>query len=89
MHRKALLGWLTLFVVVLTGTLWSQTGSATSTPDTGTVIGVVRDSETGDVIRGAKVEVQGLSQTVITDIDGTFSFRLPVGPYTLKVSSEN
>jgi len=54
----------------------------------GTVTGTVYDSQTGNPIRGASVEVGETRLTIETDIDGRYSLKLPVGTYTLKVSAE-
>lgn len=52
--------------------------------ETATITGKITDSETGDPIEGATVTLDGKSVT--TASDGTYSFTVDVGSYTLSVS---
>lgn len=55
--------------------------------ETGTVTGTVTDSESGDPISGATVEVTGeTGRTLTTGADGTFNGRLSAGDYTAEIS---
>ena len=63
--------------------------TATAQQNTGTILGVVKDSS-GAVVPGASItilnEEMGLSRTVTTAEDGAFRApALPVGRYTLRV----
>jgi outer membrane cobalamin receptor len=53
----------------------------------GTIRGVVADAQTGETIIGANVRIEGTSQGVATDIDGSFELnRVDAGKHTLVVS---
>ncbi len=54
----------------------------------GSVSGTVYDSQTGNNLRGASIEAVGSGQKVLTDIDGRYVLKLPVGKHTLRVSME-
>jgi outer membrane receptor protein involved in Fe transport len=57
---------------------------------TGKVVGVVYDSQGGDVLRKATIEVVGVDgRTVATGVDGDYTLELPAGTYTVKYSFEN
>ncbi|MBT0809678.1 outer membrane beta-barrel protein [Litoribacter ruber] len=54
---------------------------------TGTIKGVVADSQSGETIIGANVRIEGTGQGVATDIDGSFEInRVDPGKHTLVVS---
>jgi subtilisin family serine protease len=56
--------------------------------DTGTLAGTVTDADTGTPISGAQVSVTGeVDRNAVTAGDGTYSFVLPVGDYTVNVSA--
>jgi len=57
---------------------------------TGTITGTVFDANTGNPVRQAEVEVQGVSggATAVTELDGSYRFKLPPGTYTLSISAE-
>ncbi len=51
------------------------------------IIGTVKDAETGEVLVGANVLVEGTTLGAATDLDGKyFIINVPVGTYNLKVS---
>lgn len=52
----------------------------------GVIEGKITDSKSGSQISGVSIEVAGV-KTVASAIDGRFSFTLPVGKYSLKLSS--
>jgi iron complex outermembrane recepter protein len=51
-----------------------------------TVSGIIRDSNSGETVVGANVMVQGTGNGMATDVNGSFSFQLSKGTYTLQVS---
>src|ERR1041385_910433 len=51
----------------------------------GRVTGFVYDSQSGDVLRRAGVEVAGGGKTVFTGVDGDYSLDVPAGTYTLRI----
>lgn len=51
----------------------------------GTIAGAILDVVTGDPIIDAGVELVGKKKTARTDIDGKFSFKVPVGDYEIRV----
>jgi outer membrane receptor protein involved in Fe transport len=51
----------------------------------GTLRGTVFDSETGEPIFLAQVQLEGTSYGITTDLDGKFSFTAPPGTYNMKV----
>ncbi|MFC1547775.1 carboxypeptidase regulatory-like domain-containing protein, partial [Candidatus Neomarinimicrobiota bacterium] len=52
---------------------------------TGKVAGVVRDVETGDMLPGANVILEGTSQGAATDVEGRyFILNVPVGEYSIR-----
>ncbi len=51
-----------------------------------TLTGTVFDNSTNEPLIGASVQVEGTSQGVITDIDGTYSIQIPDGVVRLIVS---
>lgn len=53
---------------------------------TGTIRGVVYDDATGETLPVVTVLVEGTQQATMTDLDGTFSFKLQPGTYNLKLS---
>jgi TonB-dependent receptor len=53
----------------------------------GTIIGSVKDSQTGDALPGANVLIVGTSMGAATDLEGNYSIQsVPPGSYTLRVS---
>lgn len=52
----------------------------------GVLTGVVSDNELGESLISAYVIVEGTEMKTATDFDGKYSFTLPVGTYTIKVS---
>jgi hypothetical protein len=55
---------------------------------TGTLTGTVTNANNGAPIAGARVEVTGPSnRTLLTGADGTYSTTLPIGDYTVTVST--
>ena len=54
----------------------------------GTIVGQVIDADTGDPIPGANVTLIEYNQTVTTDVNGTFTFNVEPGTYTLFVEAE-
>ncbi|HYF03788.1 MAG TPA: carboxypeptidase-like regulatory domain-containing protein, partial [Patescibacteria group bacterium] len=53
----------------------------------GTITGKVTDAETGELMRGATVQVEGTTKGAYSDVKGTFTVKnVPVGTYTIKVS---
>jgi outer membrane receptor protein involved in Fe transport len=66
--------------------LEAQSPSATK----GTVTGVVLDGATGQIVRGAKVFVDGqTSDALITDTDGRYTIELSPGTYKLRFEAPN
>ena len=56
----------------------------------GTVMGTIYDATTGAPVRGAQVEVVDLPEgQTITDVDGQYAVKLPVGTYTIRITSAN
>jgi outer membrane receptor protein involved in Fe transport len=60
----------------ITASSWSQT----------TLVGFVKDGDTGDPMFSASVTVDGTTQGVMTDFDGRFSINVAKLPVTLNVS---
>ncbi len=52
----------------------------------GTVTGVVSDAQTGETLPGANVVIQGTTTGTVTNIDGEYTFSVPVGDVTLVAS---
>lgn len=53
----------------------------------GTIQGKVTDAQTGELMRGATVQVEGTKKGAYSDVKGTFTIKnVPVGTYTLKIS---
>lgn len=77
-HTAALLF---LFLAVGFGT------ASTALAQSGTVRGVVTDSESGETIPGATVGVAGTSTGTVANADGGFSLVLDPGTYTIEVRS--
>ncbi len=50
------------------------------------VTGTLRDAQTHSPLTGATVQIINTTHVATTDIDGRFSFRLPVGEHRIKVS---
>ena len=55
--------------------------------DVGTILGFVFDGANGEPIRGAQVQIEGGSESTTTDTDGTYTFRLPAGTYTIQITA--
>ncbi|MBA6154809.1 TonB-dependent receptor [Gelidibacter maritimus] len=54
---------------------------------TGNIIGTVEDPATQEMLIGANIIAEGTSLGTITDFDGKFKLNLPVGTYSITVSS--
>jgi hypothetical protein len=55
----------------------------------GGVHGVLRDSATGDAVRGATMELRGTTHRTVTDADGFFALTdVPFGEYVMSISVE-
>ncbi|MES2767392.1 MAG: TonB-dependent receptor [Bacteroidota bacterium] len=55
--------------------------------EVGTIQGKVTDAETGELMRGATVAVEGTKKGAYSDVKGTFTVKnVPPGTYTLKIS---
>lgn len=52
----------------------------------GTVKGVIRDANSHETLVGASIIVAGTQQGTTTDLDGSFSLKVPTGKHTLKIS---
>lgn len=52
----------------------------------GTITGKVMDASYGESLIGASVLVKGTTTGTVTDIDGTYSFKLAAGSYTIVIS---
>jgi outer membrane receptor protein involved in Fe transport len=77
--------YLAMAVALLAGTLfpplWAQSAN-------GTILGFVLDGNSGEPVRGANVSVDGRPDlTAETDLDGTYSFNLPAGSYSVSVAA--
>lgn len=73
---------LPLVSILSSHSAFSQTPS--STPG-GTITGSIRDGETGDVLRGATVQVLTTKKGAIADVKGTFTIKgVPAGTYSLR-----
>ena len=69
-----------LSVFVLIGLIsWAQ--------QTGTIQGSAKDLNTEEPLAFSKVFAEGTQFGAVTDIDGNFSFELPVGTYTIVITS--
>ncbi len=55
---------------------------------TGKIQGVVIDLNTQETIIGARISVQTTELKTVSDINGEFSFELPVGTYNVEVNAE-
>ena len=53
----------------------------------GRIIGKVVDAETGEIIIGANVTVEGGARGAASDVEGRYSISLPPGTYTIAVSA--
>ena len=71
---------LNLFVIACIAVLQSLTAQ------TGTIRGTVVDGSNGDPIMFGNVLIVELSDGTTTDLDGQYSFDLPVGSYTIEYS---
>lgn len=73
--------WLTLFFVAGALFAFGQDKS------TGVISGTIIDSEIGEGLPSAQIELVETTQKLLSDVDGTYKFgNLKVGSYTLKVS---
>lgn len=61
--------------------------SQTVAADAGVLVGKVM-SETGRTLAGAKVFVTGATDSAMSDVDGRFSFRVPVGSRVVFIEAE-
>lgn len=55
----------------------------------GVIAGQVLDATTGQVIRQAKISVEGREEATVTDLEGKFKLDLPVGRYKLRFAAQN
>ena len=62
---------------------------AQSDTDTGTVVGLVIDSDSGKPLADARLEVIGRSETTRTDNQGFYKVTLPAGTYQLRIFAPN
>lgn len=69
---------LLLILLLATMTVFSQ--------NNGTILGIVKDKRTQEVLVGVTVQVEGTNQGTTTDTDGKFRLSLPVGSYNLKAT---
>ncbi len=51
-----------------------------------TLEGIIRDQTTGETLPGANIVLKGTTQGTVTDIDGQYSLRLPVGAHVVVYS---
>ena len=68
---------LVVFFTLITLLAYSQTGI---------IRGAVFDNATGESIIGGNIAIKGSSIGSVTDLDGSFSFQIEPGTYTLEVS---
>lgn len=54
--------------------------------ETGVIYGTAIDKSIGETVIGAKIVVVELEKSALTNIDGNYKFKLPVGTYTLRAS---
>ncbi len=73
---------MSLFVIVC-----HHAQSQTTPVDAGILVGKVM-SETGRTLAGAKVFVFGTSDSAMSDVDGKFSFRVPMGTRLVFIEAE-
>ncbi len=67
-------------VIPASSVIFAQTPTAG-----GTITGAIRDGESGEVLRGATVQVLNTKKGAIADVKGTFSIKgLPAGTYSLR-----
>jgi iron complex outermembrane recepter protein len=78
LHR--LIRGITVLAVVLTVAVEAHAQT------TGTVSGVVRDAVSGELLPGANVAIVAQNAGSATGIDGTFSFTVPVGTHTVRIT---
>ncbi len=52
----------------------------------GTVKGVIKDANSHETLVGASIVVAGTQTGITTDLDGSFSLKVPTGKHTLKIS---
>lgn len=70
----------TLVLLLASSSVWSAV--------TGTITGIITDSQSKELLVGVSVSVVGTNLGDITDVDGRFSIlNVPQGTYTLKISS--
>jgi hypothetical protein len=72
-----------LFIFLVTGFIFSTSFGQ----NTGTIQGNAKDANTEEPLAFAKVFVEGTQTGAITDIDGNYSFEIPVGTYTLVITA--
>ena len=61
-------------------------GLSSAFSQTGTVTGVVSDKQTGEVLPGANVYIEGTTTGVSSDVNGKYSLQVPVGSQVLVCS---
>jgi iron complex outermembrane receptor protein len=74
--RTLIRGFAVACLLVSSASIWAQN----------TVVGFVKDGETGEPMFSASVTVDGTTQGVMTDFDGRFSINVASFPVTLNVS---
>jgi len=52
----------------------------------GTLKGILQDAQTGDMLIGATIQIEGTSTGTTTNMDGMFSFKVPAGTHTVMIS---
>jgi hypothetical protein len=75
-----------LFLILLFF-VFQNVKSQTVAADAGVLVGKVM-SETGRNLAGAKVFVTGATDSAMSDVDGRFSFRVPVGLRVVFIEAE-
>jgi TonB-dependent receptor len=93
LHNRFLRGFATLLFVAIcflsllgsTAFLFGQSSQTPPPSGTGVITGKISDAESGDVLRGATVQVLDTRKGAIADVKGTFTVRgLAAGTYKLK-----
>lgn len=79
MIRKITLSFRGLFLLLFLSVL-------THAQDSGVLIGVITDQDSGEPIPGVQIYDASTSRGEVTDIDGKYSIELPAGNYNLTIS---
>ena len=77
-----------LLTLVVLGGAAAQDTPPTAPDAPGGVAGVVRESETGKPIAGARVEVVGSDARTTSGPDGGFTLALPAGTHSVRISAD-